>query len=110
MFPWSSAKQFAQRAAVAVGTARALLLLEDDSSVDWEVDGDARRPIAHPHRRQLRGRFADRRAGQPAPAALACLTPLGAAPVAAQQARGAQRQRALSRSRCSGGAAQDATR
>jgi hypothetical protein len=104
MFPWSSAKRFAQRAAGALGTARAYLQLENDSSVDWEVDGDARSPLAHPHRRRLRGRFADRRAGQPAPAPQVCLTPVGSGGPAV--AAGLAGKRFAWRASCAGGDAQ----
>jgi hypothetical protein len=55
-------------------------MLEDDYSVDWEVDWDEPSGEApHPHRVPLRGRFVKRRPGEPAPRPQLCLSPIGSA-------------------------------
>jgi hypothetical protein len=76
MFPRTPAKRFAQRALDALAPVRSFLLLEDDSDVDWEVDGEELTLHCHPHRRPLRGRFAARRPGQAQPSAQVCITPV----------------------------------
>jgi hypothetical protein len=75
MFPSSSSSP-AQRALGALRLTRSFLLLEDDYSVDWEVDWDEPSGEVHPHRAPLRGGFVRRRPGEPATAPQLCLSPI----------------------------------
>jgi hypothetical protein len=75
MFP-SSSSSLAQRALDVLRLTRSFLLLEDDYSVDWEVDWDEPSSEAHPHRVPLRGGFVRRRPGEPATAPQLCLSPI----------------------------------
>lgn len=77
MFSPAHTSKLAQRALGALRVARSFLLLEDDYSVDWEVDQDERTRVSHPHRAPLRGGCAQRRAGQLPARPQACLSPVG---------------------------------
>jgi hypothetical protein len=70
----------ARRALDALRLTRSFFMLEDDYSVDWEVDRDepSGEP-AHPHRVPLRGRLVTRRPGEPAPAPQLCRSPIAPA-------------------------------
>ncbi|HEY2537391.1 MAG TPA: hypothetical protein VGI24_10460 [Solirubrobacteraceae bacterium] len=105
MFPRRTPSPLTHRARTALSLARSFLLLEDDYDIDWEVeqdeaanrdrskiDGISERPArerasvahlpvahssaAHPHHVPLRGRSARVRAGQPASASHACVSPV----------------------------------
>jgi hypothetical protein len=76
MFPSSRTSSLRQRALDALDLARSFLLLEDDYSVDWEVDQAERAHLDHPHRAPLRGRLARRRSGQLAHAPQHCISPV----------------------------------
>jgi hypothetical protein len=76
MFPLSRTT-FARRALGALRLTRSFLTLEDDYSVDWEVDWDEPSgEVAHPHRVPLRGGFTSRRPGEPVTAPQLCLSPV----------------------------------
>jgi hypothetical protein len=75
MFP-SSSSSLTQRALGALRLTRSFLLLEDDYSVDWEVDRDEPSGEAHPHRVPLRGGFVRRRPGEPVRRPQLCLSPI----------------------------------
>jgi len=79
MFP-SSSSSLTQRALGALRLTRSFLLLEDDYSVDWEVDWDEPSGEAHPHRAPLRGGFVRRRPGEPVQRPQLCLSPVAASP------------------------------
>jgi len=68
--------RLAQRTLEALRQACSLLLLEDDCSVDWEVDESEPTPPPHPHRAPLRSRRTARRPGAPAPTCHVCLCPV----------------------------------
>lgn len=81
MFPFARTSPLKQRALDALGLVRSFLLLEDDDAVDWEVDGDGRKTVDHPHRAPLRGWELGelrerRRLGQPQERDHACLSPI----------------------------------
>jgi hypothetical protein len=79
MFP-SAKTSLTQRALDALRLTRSFLTLEDDYSVDWEVDWDEPSgEAAHPHRVPLRGGFASRRPGEPAGSPQLCLSPISPA-------------------------------
>jgi hypothetical protein len=84
MFP-SSSSSLARRALGALRLTRSFLMLEDDYSVDWEVDWDEPSGEAHPHRAPLRGGFVRRRPGEPATAPQPCLSPIVSANGASQR-------------------------
>ncbi len=77
MFCMPRTPTLAQRVAGALRTTRSFLTFEDGCEVGWEVDGDERLEVVHPHRTALRGRSARTRAGQPAPAPQVCECPVG---------------------------------
>lgn len=107
MFPRSTPSPLTRRARNALSLARSFLLLEDDYSVDWEVDQDEsdqgsarerrgtidgggdylkvpdatgeRHVVLHPHRTSLRRRSARERAGQPLARPHVCLSPVSPA-------------------------------
>ncbi|HEV3047873.1 MAG TPA: hypothetical protein VGY13_10990 [Solirubrobacteraceae bacterium] len=69
--------KLAQRTFAALRLARSFLLLEDDNTaVDWEVDEDEPIRQAHAHRAPLRSRRPARRPGAPAPTCHVCLCPV----------------------------------
>ncbi len=76
MFSHPRTSALAQRALGALELARAILLLEDDYDVDWEVDEDASGSGSHPHRVPLRSRRRARRPGAPAPGEQVCVSPV----------------------------------
>jgi hypothetical protein len=76
MFPSSSTSTLARRTLDALRLTRSFLLLEDDYSVDWEVDWNEPSRETHPHRAPLRGGFVPRRPGQVASAAHICVSPI----------------------------------
>jgi hypothetical protein len=75
MFSSLRTSPLAQRTLGALDLARSFLLLEDDVSVDWEVDRNEPFEPVHPHRVPLRGRRIERRPGMPAPARGECISP-----------------------------------
>jgi hypothetical protein len=76
MFPSRQTSTLAQRTLGALRLTRSFLLLEDDYDVDWEVDENEPGRTVHPHRAPLRGRYGQRRPGQPASLPHACLCPI----------------------------------
>ena len=56
--------------------ARSFLMLEDDITVDWEVDWNEPSVPVHPHRVPLRRRSELRRPGLSEPAEQFCLSPV----------------------------------
>ncbi|HLM84729.1 MAG TPA: hypothetical protein VK272_00930 [Solirubrobacteraceae bacterium] len=76
MFPPRTSSKLAQRTLDALRVARSFLLLEDDHSIDWEVDQDEHARASHPHRAPLRGRRVARRPGAVAPVCHVCLCPV----------------------------------
>jgi len=81
MFP-SSSSSLARRALDALRLTRSFLTLEDDYSVDWEVDRDEpSREAPHPHRAPLRGGLVRRRPGESAPSPQLCLSPIASSTV-----------------------------
>jgi hypothetical protein len=76
MFPTARTSTLAQRALGALRLTRSFLLLEDDTSVDWEVDQNEHLQAPHPHRAPLRGRPRHRRPGTPQPRAHVCISPI----------------------------------
>jgi hypothetical protein len=74
MFSSLRTSPLAQRALGALDLARSFLMLEDDITVDWEVDWNEPFAPIHPHRVPLRRR-SDRRPGRTAPADQICITP-----------------------------------
>jgi len=90
MFPSSRTSTLARRALGALRLTRSFLLLEDDYSVDWEVDWDEPSGEAHPHRVPLRKGFVRRRPGEPVQRPQLCLSPIAAPSTGTQ--RGGARQ------------------
>jgi hypothetical protein len=76
MFPRPLHPTTAQRARSALALARSFLLLEDDVSVDWEVDRNEPAAPPHAHRAPLRGRARARRPGTVPPAEQVCVCPV----------------------------------
>ena len=104
MFPSSHEHQRLRSArSVRWALARSFLLLEDDYDVDWEVDQDEHRPVAHPHRAPLRRRSVNRRAGAGAGTASACVSPIGAPLARGGHEARLSGPRSQPRQRCCGG-------
>ncbi len=102
MFPPAPPSKLAQRALGALRIARSFLLLEDDYDVDWEVDQDEYRPVAHPHRAPLRRGSTQRRAGHVPARPPVCLSPIAPAGHGLYKAR--QRRAEPVAERCHDGA------
>ncbi len=83
MFP-SPNSSLARRALDALRLTRSFLTLEDDYSVDWEVDRDEpSREAPHPHRAPLRGGFVRRPPGEPGHPPQICLSPVASSTITA---------------------------
>jgi hypothetical protein len=75
MFSSLRTSPLAQRTLGALDLARSFLMLEDDATVDWEVDRNGHSQPVHPHRAPLRTRRAARRPGTLEPASHECISP-----------------------------------
>jgi hypothetical protein len=78
MFASALQTDLARRSRAVLSAARALLIVEDDNDVDWEVDQEAA-AVLHPHRGRLAAAWRApqhrRRGSLPRPAQV-CLSPV----------------------------------